>query len=227
MSFANLKKESQPALLTFFNGRKVDEAWPKEGEKENDSPDLYLVPPPKQIETRMARSRSARARAVKATRPPCRNSPGAQAFADAVTRDNPLLARAMVNRVWAMLFGRGLVHPVDLMDSKHPPSHPELLDWLARDFERNGYDVKRLFAFSATRRISWTRAIPARVSARPVALPARASIIAIPRTRCGWAPPHRAHARSPRLGLVRPRARQAAFRGTALSFAACRHGQPA
>jgi hypothetical protein len=43
-----------------------------------------------------------------------------------------------------MLFGRGLVHPVDLMDSKHPPSHPELLDWLARDFERNGYDVKRL-----------------------------------------------------------------------------------
>jgi len=50
----------------------------------------------------------------------------------------------MVNRVWAMLFGRGLVHPVDLMDSKHPTSHPELLDWLARDFERSGYDVKRL-----------------------------------------------------------------------------------
>src|SRR6185503_20779223 len=66
-------------------------------------------------------------------------------FADAVTRDNPLLARAMVNRVWAMLFGRGLIHPVDLMDSKHPPSHPELLDWLASDFERSGYDVKRLF----------------------------------------------------------------------------------
>jgi len=43
-----------------------------------------------------------------------------------------------------MLFGRGLVHPVDLMDSKHPASHPELLDWLARDFERSGYDVKRL-----------------------------------------------------------------------------------
>ena len=67
-----------------------------------------------------------------------------EAFAEAVTRDNPLLARAMVNRIWGMLFGQGLVHPVDLMDSKHPPSHPELLAWLARDFERNGYDLKYL-----------------------------------------------------------------------------------
>ena len=70
-------------------------------------------------------------------RPVTQRAPG-------VTHDSPLLARAMVNRVWALLFGRGLVHPVDLMDSKHPPSHPELLDWLARDFERSGYDVKRL-----------------------------------------------------------------------------------
>src|SRR4030095_15142024 len=67
-----------------------------------------------------------------------------EALADAVTQDNPLLSRALVNRVWAMLFGRGLVHPVDLMDSKHPPSQPELLQWLAHDFEQSGYDVKRL-----------------------------------------------------------------------------------
>jgi hypothetical protein len=46
--------------------------------------------------------------------------------------------------VWAILLGRGLVHPVDLMDSKHPPSHPELLDWLALDFARSGHDVRRL-----------------------------------------------------------------------------------
>jgi hypothetical protein len=46
--------------------------------------------------------------------------------------------------MWAALMGRGIVHPVDQIDSRHRPSHPELLDWLARDFERSGYDIKRL-----------------------------------------------------------------------------------
>jgi hypothetical protein len=145
VSFANLKKESQPALLTFFNGRSVDEQRPKEGEKETDSPELYLVPPGKEAE--MPENRPQRRRrqpAPKADEVAVPKFSRRAAFGDAVTKDNPLLARAMVNRVWAMLFGRGLVHPVDLMDSKHPASHPELLDWLSRDFERNGYDVKRL-----------------------------------------------------------------------------------
>jgi hypothetical protein len=88
----------------------------------------------------------------------------------------------MVNRIWAMLFGRGLIHPVDLMDSKHPPSHPELLDWLARDFERSGYDVKRLIrALCNTKAYqldSRTRAEPKRtatVSEGPVAAPTQAT----------------------------------------------------
>jgi hypothetical protein len=143
VSFANLKKESQPALLTFFNGRKIDEAWPKDGEKETDSSALYLVPPPQAKEGESSKKPGRRA-VQKADQPAVPKFSRRQAFAEAVTRDNPLLARAMVNRIWAMLFGRGLVHPVELMDSKHPPSHPELLDWLARDFERNGCDVKRL-----------------------------------------------------------------------------------
>ena len=145
VSFANLKKESQPALLTFFNGRAIDEQRPKEGEKESDAPELYLVPPGKQTETSDNRpQRRRRQAAPKADEVAVPKFSRRAAFADAVTKDNPLLAKAMVNRVWAMLFGRGLVHPVDLMDSKHPASHPELLDWLARDFERSGYDVKRL-----------------------------------------------------------------------------------
>ena len=58
------------------------------------------------------------------------------ALAEAATRDNPLLARAFVNHTWAILMGRGIVHPADEMNSKHPPSHPELLDWLAHGFRR-------------------------------------------------------------------------------------------
>lgn len=130
VSFANLKKESQQALLTFFNQRQVDEVRPKDGEKEVDHPDLYQVPPP-----------AEKAKPVRASIPKFSRR---AAFAKATTEDNPLLARAMVNRVWAMLFGRGIVHPVDLMDSKHPPSHPELLDWLSEDFALHGYDVRRL-----------------------------------------------------------------------------------
>ena len=145
VSFANLKKESQPALLTFFNGRNIAEQRPKEGEKETDSPELYIVPPGKQTETSESRpQRRRRQAAPKADEVAVPKFSRRAAFADAVTKDNPLLASAMANRVWAMLFGRGLVHPVDLMDSKHPASHPELLEWLSRDFERSGYDVKRL-----------------------------------------------------------------------------------
>ncbi len=54
------------------------------------------------------------------------------------------LSRAMVNRMWDKLFGRGLVAPIDQMHGANLPSHPELLLWLARDFEENGYDLRRL-----------------------------------------------------------------------------------
>lgn len=53
-------------------------------------------------------------------------------------------SRSIVNRVWARLFGTGLVTPVDQMHSANPPSHPELLEWLARDVAEHGYDLTRL-----------------------------------------------------------------------------------
>ncbi len=67
-------------------------------------------------------------------------------LADWVTSPrNPFFARAMVNRVWAQLFGRGLVHPVDDMHAGNAPSHPELLQELADAFTASGFDVKFLF----------------------------------------------------------------------------------
>lgn len=65
-------------------------------------------------------------------------------FVEEIVKDHPLIARAMVNRVWGLLLGRGLVHPIERMDSTQPPSHPELLDWLAEDFRQHGYDIRRL-----------------------------------------------------------------------------------
>jgi hypothetical protein len=58
--------------------------------------------------------------------------------------DNPAFARTAVNRLWAMMLGRGLVHPLDLDHPGNPPSHPELLDLLAAEFVARGYDVRWL-----------------------------------------------------------------------------------
>lgn len=59
-------------------------------------------------------------------------------------KDNPYFARNAVNRVWANLFGTGLVEPLDDLSGQNPPSHPELLDELTREFAGGGFDVKSL-----------------------------------------------------------------------------------
>jgi hypothetical protein len=61
-----------------------------------------------------------------------------------VSEKNPFFAKAMVNRVWAMYFGRGLVNPVDDMHEGNAASHPALLESLAASFVASGYDVKQL-----------------------------------------------------------------------------------
>ncbi|OWK46509.1 hypothetical protein FRUB_00208 [Fimbriiglobus ruber] len=75
------------------------------------------------------------------------------AFAEWLTApDNPFFARAAVNRIWYHLFGRGIVDPVDDVRVTNPPSHPALLDALAAEFVRGGYDRKHLIRLVMTSR---------------------------------------------------------------------------
>jgi hypothetical protein len=70
------------------------------------------------------------------------------------SKDNPLTARVIVNRAWHYLFGRGIVPTVDNFGTMgEPPSHPELLDYLAVQFMEDGWSLKRL-----VRRIVLSRA---------------------------------------------------------------------
>jgi len=58
--------------------------------------------------------------------------------------DNADFSRNMVNRIWFLLMGRGLVHPLDLHHKGNPPSHPELLDLLAKEFVVHKFDIRWL-----------------------------------------------------------------------------------
>lgn len=68
------------------------------------------------------------------------------------SQENTDFSRNIVNRIWFMMMGRGLVHPLDLHHAGNPPSHPELLDLLAKEFSAHQFDIKWLLTSLANTR---------------------------------------------------------------------------
>ncbi len=80
-----------------------------------------------------------------------RQSDGREALADWLTsKDNSPFARAIVNRLWKSLMGRGLIEPADDLRETNPATHPELLDRLAADFAAHGYRIRHMLRRIAT-----------------------------------------------------------------------------
>ena len=86
------------------------------------------------------------------SRPSGRTSGRRLALAQWLTSEgNPLPARVMVNRVWHHHFGRGIVATLDNFGAVgDPPTHPELLDWLAVEFASNGWSIKQMHRLMMT-----------------------------------------------------------------------------
>jgi hypothetical protein len=74
--------------------------------------------------------------------------------------ENPFFARALVNRLWGHFLGRGLVSEVDDLRETNPPSNPELLDWLAKDFVQHKYDMKHVIRTILNSRVYQLSATP-------------------------------------------------------------------
>lgn len=129
VKFKTTKGIERQARLMFLTGKVIETDTLKENPgdsaknrkgKRNAAPKTPPPPPPKF---------SARAELVKLSLQP---------------EQRDFFARSIVNRVWHRLLGYGLVMPLDQMHSENAPSHPELLDWLARDTVEHRYDLRRL-----------------------------------------------------------------------------------
>ena len=130
VKFMTTSGKERPAKLMFLTGTVIDapgmrEPSNAEQKREKEQFESFkkqktAPPPPKW---------SARAQLVELSL-----QPGQREF----------FARSIVNRIWYRLMGHGLVMPLDQMHSENPPSHPDLLAWLARDLFEHRYDLRRL-----------------------------------------------------------------------------------
>ena len=130
VKFQTTKGQTKEARMMFLTGQVVDAPGMKEISKEEEKKEKEAIERAKKSKTPPAPPKfSARQKLV-------------EIALRAENRD--FFAKSIVNRLWARFYGYGLVNPVDQMHSENPPSHPELMQWLARDTAEHGYDLRRL-----------------------------------------------------------------------------------
>jgi len=130
VKFRTTEGQDRVAKLMFLTGKSVEDPRGKELSAEEQKKERERFETAKKNKTPPpAPSFSARAQLVELALQP---------------ENRDYFARSIVNRVWQRLHGQGLVMPLDQMHSKNPPSHPELLRWLARDTIEHNYDLRRL-----------------------------------------------------------------------------------
>lgn len=130
VSFKTTEGEEKRAKFMFLTGRVVDVAGAEEPSKEAKQEEKRRLDEAKKKKAAPPKPKvSARAKLVEVAL-----EPGGREF----------FARSIANRLWDRFFGSGLVIPLDQMHSANPPSHPDLLAWLARDTIAHRYDLRRL-----------------------------------------------------------------------------------
>lgn len=130
ISFKTVVGETKTARLMFLSGDAVEEPPDRE---------------PTDAEKKEEKRRSEETKKSKTPPPAPKFSRRAQLVAAGLKPGNEgFFARAIVNQIWNRLLGHGLVMPVDQLHGQNVPSHPELLQWLARDLVAHHYDQRRL-----------------------------------------------------------------------------------
>jgi Protein of unknown function (DUF1549)/Protein of unknown function (DUF1553) len=130
VSFKTVEGESRDARLMFLTGTVLEE------------------PPSPEPDDKAKKEERKRLEELKQKKepppPPTYSRRAALVEAALADSDDSFFSRAIVNVVWNRFFGSGLVMPLDQMHSENPPSHPELLAWLARDVRSHDFDLTRL-----------------------------------------------------------------------------------
>ncbi|MCH2024814.1 MAG: PSD1 and planctomycete cytochrome C domain-containing protein [Verrucomicrobiales bacterium] len=139
--YADLSGKSHSSELVLLGNEPIKENIDA---SHKDHSDLYVSVPPKEWFEKKNKDKKGY-HLIKVDDAPVPKFSRRQKLIELAFSDkNPSFAEAFVNRVWALLLGRGIVHPVNLMDSAHPPSHPELLQRMGRDFANSGYNIRKL-----------------------------------------------------------------------------------